>query len=277
MSQVWFITGASRGLGRAIAQRVLEHGDYVVATARKVAVLSGLVDQFGKQVETLPLDVTDEQAVNSAIATAKEHFGCIDVLVNNAGYADMAPAEEMAMSSFKNQMDTDFYGTLYTVRAVLPLMRTQKSGRILNVTSIGGRIGSAGLSAYQSAKFAVEGLTEVLAKEVTPFGIQVTAVEPGTMRTEWATKSMGAAKSPVYQDTVGKAIAAIHEDWAGIEAQYVNEPAKVADALYKLAHMDKAPVHLLIGKDARLSAEQHAKWLASEDAKNAPLTDSTGA
>jgi len=164
MSQVWFITGASRGLGRAIAQRVLEQGDAVVATARKVETLSGLVDQFGKQVETLPLDVTDEVAVNSAIATAHGHFGRIDVLVNNAGYADMAPTEEMAMSSFKHQMDTDFYGTLYTIRGVLPLMRAQKSGRILNVTSIGGRIGSAGLSAYQSAKFAVEGLTEVLAK-----------------------------------------------------------------------------------------------------------------
>ncbi|ANZ61886.1 short-chain dehydrogenase/reductase [Secundilactobacillus paracollinoides] len=280
MTNVWFITGSARGLGRAIAEKALATGAKVVATARHTDALADLVSQYGDNLLPLQLDVTDEDAVNKAIKTAQTHFGSVDVLVNNAGYAQMAATEEMSTADFKAQMDTDFYGTLFTIRAVLPIMRLQKAGRIINISSIGGRVGGPGLSAYQSAKFAVNGLTEVVASEVTPFNIQVTTVEPGGMRTDWGGKSMSAVQSDVYAETVGQWIKLVHDGWDAENdpdhPRYVSEPAKVADAIYTLSEMPKAPTHLLIGKDAQASAKQHAEALAKSDAENAALTESTG-
>ncbi|KRL57397.1 SDR family NAD(P)-dependent oxidoreductase [Furfurilactobacillus rossiae] len=277
MTETWFITGASRGLGRAIIEKELAQGNNVVATARNLESFNDLIAQYGQQIYPLTLDVTDVNAVNEAVTKAIKHFNSLDVLVNNAGFANMDSVEEMSLTSFKAQMDTDYYGTLYTIRAVLPFMRQHKSGRIINISSIGGRIGGPGLGAYQSAKFAVNGLTEVVANEVKPFGIQVTTVEPGGMRTEWGGTSMSATTSNVYQETVGRAISYIHDDWHSDAPRYVSEPSKVADAIDTLSQMKIAPVHLLIGKDAAQIAKKNADALAKSDAANMKLTESTGA
>ncbi|PMD73125.1 SDR family NAD(P)-dependent oxidoreductase [Companilactobacillus nuruki] len=276
MTRTWFITGSSRGLGRSIAENALNNGDNVVATARNTKRFDDLLEKYGNQIYPISLDVTDVKDVNEAIQRAIEHFGSIDILVNNAGFADMDSVEEMSLDTFKSQMDTDFYGTLYTIKAVLPAMRKAKSGRIINISSIGGRIGGPGLGAYQSAKFAVNGLSEVLSHEVQPFGIQVTTVEPGGMRTEWGGDSMDAARSDIYKDTVGQAIDMIHDQWHAYGERYISEPEKVAEAIYTLSEMKQAPVHLLIGKDAEQAAEQHAKELAKNDELNRKLTESTG-
>lgn len=278
MTKTWFITGSSRGLGRAIAERALQAGDNVVATARHTDALNDLVEKYGENLYPLALDVTDAEAVNDTIKAATDHFGDIDVLVNNAGYGNMVAIEEMSLPDFKAQMDTDFYGTLYTIKAVLPSMRERNDGHIINISSIGGRAGSAGLSAYQSAKFAVNGLTEVLAVETKPFNIKVTTVEPGGMRTDWGGKSMQASESDLYKDSVGAMIKLVHSNWDNPEAddRYVSEPAKVADAIYTLSDMKEAPVHLLIGKDAEQVAVAHEKMLHDTDAKFKELTESTG-
>lgn len=276
MTRTWFITGSARGLGRAMVEHVLSSGDNVVVTARNTERLADLVTQYGQRIYPVSLDVTDVDAVNTAVKAALDHFGTIDVLVNNAGFADIDSVEEMPLTTFKAQMDTDFYGTLYTIKAILPAMRSARSGRIINISSIGGRIGGAGLSAYQSAKFAVNGLSEVLSHEVKPFGIQVTTVEPGGMRTEWGGDSMDATKGGVYQETVGQAIRMIHDQWHEAGDRYVSEPAKVATAIDTLSNMAEAPVHLLIGKDAEQAAQLHATTLAQSDEKNRQLTKSTG-
>ncbi|WP_353989630.1 SDR family NAD(P)-dependent oxidoreductase [Pediococcus argentinicus] len=275
MTKTWFITGSSRGLGRAIAEEALQNGEQVVATARKVASLDDLVAKYADLIYPLSLDVSDNDAVQKTISEAVEHFGKIDVLVNNAGYADLAPVEEMSLETFKAQMDTDFYGTLYTIKAVLPLMREQKSGHIINISSIGGRIGGASLGAYQSAKFAVNGLTEVTAQEVAPFNVRVTTIEPGGMSTDWGGKSMTTKTSSNYKDTVGQAISYIHDQWNSDAPRYVSDPKKVAKAIFKVSNMDDAPVHLLMGKDAAPSAKQHAEELAASDAEYKDLTEST--
>ncbi|ARN92479.1 short-chain dehydrogenase/reductase [Levilactobacillus brevis] len=276
MTKTWFVTGSSRGLGRAIVENSLSNGDNVVATAKNTASLADLAAEYGEHIYPLSLDVTDVDAVDAAIQMAIQHFGTIDVLVNNAGFADMDSVEEMPLATFKAQMDTDFYGTLYTIRAVLPTMREAKAGRIINISSIGGRIGGAGLSAYQSAKFAVNGLSEVLVHEVQSFGIQVTTVEPGGMRTEWGGDSMKAASSDLYKDSVGQAISMIHDQWHHAGDRYVSEPDKVAAAIHTLSEMPQAPVHLLIGKDAEQAAQQNAETLAKNDMANRSLTESTG-
>lgn len=277
MTNVWFITGSARGLGRSMTEKALTEGARVVATARHTDSLADLVAKYGDQIYPMALDVTDEAAVTSAVNEAHDHFGGLDVLVNNAGFADMDSVEEMDMDSFKHQMDTDYYGTLYAIRAALPFMRVQKSGHIINISSVGGRAGTAGLGAYQSAKFAVDGLTEVVALETKPFNIQVTAVEPGGMRTDWGGKSMKAASSDLYKESVGQMINMIHDNWGGDAdgMMPISDPSKVADAVYTLSEMNPAPQHLLLGKDAAFGAKKHADELAASDEANRELTEST--
>jgi NAD(P)-dependent dehydrogenase (short-subunit alcohol dehydrogenase family) len=185
--QVWFITGSSRGLGRALVDGVLAAGHRVVATARTPAQLDDLVARHGERVKPVALDVTDPAQAERAVKEAVAAFGRIDVLVNNAGYANTNAFEDLPLDDFRAQIDTNFYGVVYVTRAVLPVMRAQRSGRILLVSSIGGRRGGTpGLSAYQAAKFAVAGFGEVLINEIAPLGIQVTIVEPGGFATDWA-------------------------------------------------------------------------------------------
>src|SRR6266545_2779684 len=182
---VWFVTGSSRGLGRALVEKVLAAGHRVAATARRPADLESVVARHGERVKAIALDVTDAGGAVDAVRQAVETFGRIDVVVNNAGTASIASAEDMPLDDFRQQIETNFYGVVHVTRAVLPVMRRQRSGRILQISSIGGRRGATpGLSAYQAAKFAVAGFSEALINEVAPLGIQVTIVEPGGFATD---------------------------------------------------------------------------------------------
>src|ERR1700748_2142109 len=199
MSQVWLITGSSRGLGRSLAEAVLAAGHQLVATARKPEQLSDLVDKYGDKIRAVALDVTNPSAAGNAIQATIDAFGRLDVLVNNAGYCNITSIETGSDEDFREQIDTNFYGVVNVTKAALPVLRKQRFGHIIQISSIGGRLGAPGLAAYQSAKWAVEGFSEVLAKEVAPFGVKVTIIEPGGFRTDWAGSSMK--------------IAEIHEDY----------------------------------------------------------------
>ncbi len=190
MSRVWFITGSSRGLGRAIAEAVLAHGDQLVATARQPEQLADLREHYGNQVRTVALDVRRVDQAQAAVQAALETFGRLDVVVNNAGYGNIVSIEESTEDEFRDQIETNLWGVINVTRAALPILREQRSGHILQITSIGGRVSSAGLGAYQTAKWGVEGFSGVLAQEVAPFGVKVTIIEPGFMPTDWSGTSM---------------------------------------------------------------------------------------
>jgi len=272
MEKVWLITGSSRGLGRALAEAVLAAGDKLVATARKPAQLADLVDRYGGQVRAVALDVTDGRAAGHAIQSAVDAFGRLDVLVNNAGYANVNSIEDMAAEDFREQVETNFFGVVNVTRAALPVLRTQRDGHIIQISSIGGRGATPGLSAYQSAKWAVGGFSEVLAKEVGPLGIKVTVLEPGGMRTDWAGSSMRVgALQPDYQKAVGAMIQA-HSANADIMR---GDPAKVAQAILRLASEKRPPLRLLLGSDALFLASLFSAQRANEDAKWKDLSVST--
>src|SRR5258706_10578314 len=186
---VWLITGSSRGLGRALAEAVLAAGHKLVATARDPKQLSDLVERHRDQVRAVALDVTDERAAAAAVQSAVDAFGRIDVLVNNAGYGDLSSIEDTTMESFRTQIETNLFGVITVTKAAIPLMRREGSGHILQFASIGGRVGPIGRGAYAAAQWGVEGVSEVLAKEVGPPGVNVTIIEPGGFRTELAGSS----------------------------------------------------------------------------------------
>jgi NAD(P)-dependent dehydrogenase (short-subunit alcohol dehydrogenase family) len=272
MAKVWLITGSSRGLGRALAEAVLAAGDKLVATARTPAQLADLVDRFGDQVRTVALDVTDERAAVNAVQGAINAFGRLDVLVNNAGYANVDSIEDMAAEDFREQIETNFFGVVTVTRAALPVFRTQHDGHVIQISSLGGRLATPGLSAYQSAKWAVGGFSEVLAKEVGPLGIKVTVVEPGGMRTDWAGSSMRVgAVGPAYQKTVGAMIEARSAN-AGIMR---GDPARVAHAILRIASEKRPPLRLLLGSDAVFLASLFSAERAKEDAAWKELSLST--
>jgi len=264
MSKVWLVTGSASGLGRNIAEAVLASGDQLVATARDPRRLEDLASKYGKQVRTAALDVADEEAARAAVRAAVDAFGRLDVLVNNAGYGDVAPFEQLSAERFKAVMDTNFYGVVHVTRAALPVMRGQKSGWILQVSSVGGRLALPGSSPYHAAKWAVGGFTESLAQEVAPFGVKVAALEPGGMRTNWGTRAHKDVPSllPEYEPSVGAVIKALHSLWG----QENSDPAKVAQVILRLASSDRLPPHLLIGSDAvQYAAEAEASRKAEAD------------
>lgn len=273
MSKVWFITGSSRGLGRAIAETALASGEQVVATARRPEHLADLVEKYGENVYPVALDVADHAAAQSAVAAAVERYGRVDVVVNNAGYADTAAIEDVTIEDFAAQINTVFLGTVYVTKAVLPILRKQGSGHIFQISSLGGRIGSPGLAAYQSAKWAVGGFTEVLAQEVKPLGIRVTVLEPGGMRTDWAGASMSIPPiSEHYQQTVGYFADMIRKA-TGTEP---TDPAKVGQLIQRVIELDEPPVRLLVGSDAVQYGAGAAQALADSDAKWRELSESVG-
>ncbi|GAA1671800.1 SDR family NAD(P)-dependent oxidoreductase [Glycomyces endophyticus] len=274
MSKVWFVTGSSRGLGRAVVTAALDAGDRVVATARDPRQLGDLVAQYGDRVLPLALDVADDAAVRAAVKAGHEAFGRLDVVVNNAGYGDLAAVEDVDLADFKAQIDTNFYGVVHVSKAVVPILREQGSGHLVQVSSIGGRVGSVGLAAYQSAKWAVGGFSTVLAQEVAPFGVKVTVLEPGGMRTDWSGSSMVIPPiSDPYRATVG-ASAERRRASTGTEP---TDPAKVAAVIRDLAGRDDAPLRLLIGTDAyalaaaasRTQAESDEHWRAVSESVSA--------
>ena len=271
MSKVWFITGSSRGLGRALAEAVLENGDRLVATARDPDQLADLAHRFGDRVRAVALDVTDAEGARRAVATAVDAFGRLDVLVNNAGYANVNSIEDMAEDDFRAQIETNLFGVVNVTRAALPVVRAQRAGHIIQISSLGGRGATPGIAAYQTAKWAVGGFSEVLAKEVAPLGIKVTVVEPGGMRTDWAGSSMhiDAIRSE-YQPTVG-ALTKLR----GNADVMRSDPKKVAQAVVGIASETQPPLRLLIGSDAVFLAGLFSAARAGEDAKWKALSLST--
>src|SRR5262250_1556384 len=264
MSKVWLVTGSGSGLGRNIARAVLTSGDSLVATARDPRQLEDLVQKHGDHVRAVPLDVADEGAAHAAVREAVDAFGRLDVVVNNAGYGDVAPFEQLSSERFKAVMDTNFYGVVYVTRAALPVMRKQKSGCILQISSVGGRLALPGSTAYHAAKWAVGGFTESLAQEVAPFGVKVCALEPGGMRTNWGTRAHKDLPEllPDYQPSVGKIVEALHSLWG----KENSDPARVAQLIIRLAASDQLPAHLLVGSDAVQFAAQAEATRAAEGA-----------
>jgi NAD(P)-dependent dehydrogenase (short-subunit alcohol dehydrogenase family) len=185
-TQIWLITGSSRGLGRALSEAVLDAGHSLVATARNPRQLDDLVERFGDRVRPVELDVTDPQAAIRVVDETVRNFGRLDVLCNNAGYGNVGPIEDTSLEDFRAQIETNLFGVMYVTKAALPVMRQQRAGRILQFSSIGGRIGAMGRAPYSAAKFGVEGFSEVLAKETAPLGIKATIIEPGGFRTDFA-------------------------------------------------------------------------------------------
>jgi NAD(P)-dependent dehydrogenase (short-subunit alcohol dehydrogenase family) len=248
MSKVWLVTGSASGLGRDIAEAVLASGDRLLATARDPQRLSDLVEKYGDQVRTAALDVADEAAAQSAVSKAVEAFGRLDVVVNNAGYGDTAPFEQVDSDRFRKLIDTNFFGVIYMTRAAIPIMRKQKSGCILQISSVGGRLATPGGAAYHAAKWAVGGFTESIAQEVSPFGVKVCALEPGGMRTDWGKRATANIPEllPEYEPSVGAFIKMLHGHWG----HEMSDPAKVAQVILHLASRDQLPAHLLLGSDA---------------------------
>jgi NAD(P)-dependent dehydrogenase (short-subunit alcohol dehydrogenase family) len=269
---VWLITGSSRGLGRKIAEAALSRGDKVAATARDTTALAALVSAYPEQALALVLDVTDDDQVQAAVAAAHEHFGRLDIIVNNAGYANFSAVEDTPLADFRAQLDTNLTGTIAVTKAALPILREQKQGHIINVSSVGSRLATPGLAPYQAAKWAVSGFSEVLAAEVAPLGIRVTAIEPGGMPTDWAGSSMAfPAPSEPYQATVG----AIGGFLTSGKLVALADLDKVAQAVLTLADTAEPPTRLLIGSDASNVARGYAAALAASDAKWQELTSST--
>ncbi|MNJ47564.1 3-oxoacyl-[acyl-carrier-protein] reductase FabG [compost metagenome] len=247
--KVWLITGAGRGIGLEMTKAVLASGDKVVATVRKSAEI--LKEKLGhpENLHVILLDVTDEQqAIQSAIQTV-ERFGRIDVLLNNAGYGVLGALEETGADEVKKNFETNVFGLLNVTRAVLPYMRGQRSGHIINISSIGGLTGYTGFGIYCATKFAVEGITESLAQEVAPLGINVTAVAPGFFRTNFLDASSLFRADRVISDYVSTS-----GEMESFAAHYNNnqpgDPVKLASAIVKLANAEQPPVHLLLGNDA---------------------------
>jgi NAD(P)-dependent dehydrogenase (short-subunit alcohol dehydrogenase family) len=272
LSKVWLITGSSRGLGRALAEAVLAGGHKLVATARNPAPLADLVGRYGDRVRAVALDVTDARAAGDAIRAAVDAFGRLDVLVNNAGYGDVGSIEDTNLADFRAQIETNLFGVVNVTKAAIPLLREQGSGHIIQISSIGGRLGTPGLGAYQTAKWGVEGFSEVLAKEVGPLGIKVTIIEPGGFRTDWSGSSMTIRPSrPEYDSTVG-VVARFQREYNGTQP---GDPAKAAAVIIHIASLDEPPLRLLLGSDAVHRAEQAELARLESDRKWRELSVST--
>ena len=273
MAKVWLITGSGNGLGRDIADAALAAGDSVVAGARRTEELAPLVQQYGERIKPVRLEVRDEAAAKAAVQSAVDSFGRLDVLVNNAGYGQFAPFEQISAEDFQAVGDTCFYGVVYTTRAAVPVMRKQKSGHIFQVSSVGGRLAVPGNTPYHAAKWAVGGFSDSLAMEVAPFGVKVCTLEPGGIRTNWLRRAGQNAPEllPEYEGSVGSFLKILR----GLEGRAEGDPQKIAGVILKLAYSDEVPVRLILGVDAEQRAQQAEAARAIEAEKWRHLTVST--
>jgi NAD(P)-dependent dehydrogenase (short-subunit alcohol dehydrogenase family) len=246
--QTWFITGSSRGFGRALVRAGLDAGDNVVATARRPEQLKEFTDAYGDRVLALAVDVTDREAVDKAVHSAASRFGALDVVVNNAGYANLAPIETGDEEDFRTQFETNFWGVYNVSKAVISQLRAQRGGVIVQFSSIGGRVGgSAGLASYQAAKFAVDGFSRVLAAETAPFGVKVMTVEPSGFATDWGGSSMTVHDIPAQYDAT---IGALHRLVRAGDGGRAGDPVRAAEILVGVVKRDSLPTHLLLGVGA---------------------------
>lgn len=248
MHRVWLITGASSGFGRALAEAVLKRGDGAVVCARRRVALDVLASPYGKSALAVELDVTDAEARLRAVEAALDRFGRIDVLANIAGRGSLGAAEEFSPQQLREQMEVNFFAAAEMTRAVLPAMRAQRNGRILQLTSIGGLVSIGGFGPYCASKFALEGWSQALRDEVKPLGIGLTIVAPGAFRTEFA----GAVNMRPERriDAYRPAIDPIEAYLYGGDGKQPGDPAKAADAMIAAVESDDPPLHLLLGADA---------------------------
>jgi NAD(P)-dependent dehydrogenase (short-subunit alcohol dehydrogenase family) len=241
--KVWFITGTSRGFGREWTIAALERGDSVAATARDVSTLNDLVATYGDLILPLALDVTDRAADFVAVKTAHDHFGRLDVIVNNAGYGQFGIVEELSEQEAREQIETNLFGALWVTQAALPFLREQHGGHIIQVTSIGGITAFAGIGMYHASKWALEGLTQALAQEVADFGIHVTLVEPGGYATDWGGSSARhAAANPAYDETRARIAAWRAGRWAK-----PGDPIATRAAILAVVDAQEPPLRIFFG------------------------------
>lgn len=271
-SPIWFITGASSGLGRALAEAVLDRGWRAVVTARRPEALDSLAAKFGDRILALPLDVTSKTSVAQAIAAAKAHFGAIDVLVNSAGYGYLAAIEEGTDAEIRAQFETNVFGLVDVIKQILPGMRARRSGHIFNISSLGGLVAFAATGYYHATKFAVEGLSESLFHEVGPLGIKVTIVEPGAFRTDWAGRSMIESGTVIddYAETAGKRRQATR----AVSGNQPGDPVRAAAAIIAAYEAGTAPLRLLLGAGALTVARKRLEDLRTNFEQWAELTSS---
>ena len=265
MKQVWFVTGSSRGFGRALVQAALEAGDLVAATARRPEQLADLVASYGDSIHAIALDVTDAAAAASAIGEARDRFGRLDVIVNNAGYANVSPIETTTDEDFRAQFETNFWGVYHVSKAAIPVLREQGSGIIMQFSSVGGRVGgSPGIASYQAAKFAIDGFSRVLQAETAPFGVKVIVVEPSGFKTDWAGSSMIVHDVPeAYADTVGAINRRVRQNPEGP----AGDPVRAAEILVQVAKRRDVPYHLPLGVTATEGSIRLDERLLAEDLK----------
>jgi NAD(P)-dependent dehydrogenase (short-subunit alcohol dehydrogenase family) len=265
MTQVWFITGSSRGFGRALAHAALEAGDLVAATARRPEQLADLIAEYGDSIQPIALDVTDPAAAAAAIAEARGRFGRLDVIVNNAGYANVSPIETTTDEDFRAQFETNFWGVYNVSKAAIPVLREQGGGLIMQFSSVGGRVGgSPGIASYQAAKFAIDGFSRVLQAETAPFGVKVIVVEPSGFKTDWAGSSMIIRDIPeAYAGTVGAVNTRLRQSPDGP----AGDPERAADILVQVARRRDIPYHLPLGVTAAEGSIRLDEQLLAEDRK----------
>jgi NAD(P)-dependent dehydrogenase (short-subunit alcohol dehydrogenase family) len=260
-SQTWFITGTSSGFGRAFAEHALARGHNVVATARQTSALGALASASPDRVLTVALDVARPGDAKAAIAAAVSRFGRIDVLINNAGYGVVGAFEETPDAELRALMETNFFGAMNVTRAALPILRTQRSGAIVNMSSLGGQLSFAGFSAYSATKFAIEGASEALAQEVAPFGIKVLIVEPGQFRTNLAGSGMRHMKViDAYREIVGGTRQFAHD----MHGTQDGDPRKAAAAIETALDAPNTPLRLQLGADAVDAIRGHSETLLNE-------------
>ena len=246
--RVWFITGSSTGFGRLLADELLKRGEPVIATARDVSKVADLAKKYPDKARAFSLDVTNPRAIASVAKQAIHSFGHVDVLVNNAGYGVNGAIEEVSEDEFEPMFQTNLYGLIRTTRAFLPHFRQRRTGHILNFSSIGGLIGSAGWGFYNTTKFAVEGFSEALAAELKPLGVHVTVVEPGHFRTDFLGRSGKLAKIelPEYAQTAGKA----REYLKTQSGKQPGDPLRAVHAIIHVVDSPEPPLHLILGRIA---------------------------
>jgi NAD(P)-dependent dehydrogenase (short-subunit alcohol dehydrogenase family) len=242
MSKVWFVTGSSKGFGREFVEGALERGDQVAATARNTDTLTDLVDKYGDAVLPIQLDVTNRDQAFAAVASAHEKFGRVDVVVNNAGFGLFGTVEEITEQQLRDQLETNLFGAFHVTQAVLPILRAQKSGHIIQISTIGGVLAFPMLGGYHASKWALEGLTDSLAQEVAPLGIKVTLVEPGGFDTDWNNASATFATPQPAYDHVRESMAKMYEGVAN------PKPVGFASAIGKIVDADEAPLRVFFGE-----------------------------
>jgi NAD(P)-dependent dehydrogenase (short-subunit alcohol dehydrogenase family) len=259
--RVWLITGCSAGFGRHLVEAAVAAGDRVMATARRPEQLADLVAEGGDRIRAAALDVTDAASIDAAVAATLDAFGRVDVVVNNAGHGSVGAVEELELAELRALMEVMFFGAVAVTKAVLPHLRGQGSGTIVQMSSMGGRLSMPGFGAYSAAKFAMEGLSEALAAEVAPFGIRVIIVEPGAFRTEFGGQRMHRSRQiDAYQVSTGQTRAAVD----GMDGTQPGDPAKAAEAIVQVVDSDKPPLRLALGNDAVDSIRAHHQRLGAD-------------